>query len=198
MAGAKPARKSANSSARRSRSSGRGRSQPGPAARYSRSALGWLARVSRPRSVAESLVLMLAILGIISCAFGMVSHAFGRDENTVYWGALLLIGAGIGRLGFLWQRFPRPDSFHQVRISFGVGLIFVVLVLVTADFVGHALGSATIPLLGPFSTPWLAYTLMALVLLAGISSLAVGTEPWTGWVFQWAPRLRSKCRASPK
>ena len=111
------------------------------------------------------------------------AHAFGRDENTVYWGALLLVGAGIGRLGFLWQRFPRPDSFHQVRISFGVGLIFVVLVLVTAHFVGHALGSATIPLLGPFSTPWLAYTLMALVLLAGISSLAVGTRAmdWLGF-----------------
>ena len=181
MARAKPARKAASGS-RSSRGNSRGATQPGRAGRYSRSALRGLGRFSRPRSVTESLVLILAVLGIISCAVGLFTHLMGRDENPVYWGALLLIAAGIGRLGFFWERFPRPDSFHQVRIWFGVGLIFVVLVLITADFAGHALGSSTIPLLGPFSTPWLAYSLMALVLLAGICSLAVGTRAmeWLG------------------
>lgn len=174
MARARVARTQSSQSRRpgvvRSRSS-----RSGGQKRVGRAFLAFL-RFSLPRSASETLVLILTTLGLVSVAAGLYSGIVGGSRAAIYWGAVLLVVAALVRTSDFWHRLGWSPSFDQARAGLGVLLFLVVLVLLTADVVAHALGQSTIPLLGPLSQPWLAYSLMAVVLVAGILILVSGTR----------------------
>jgi DNA segregation ATPase FtsK/SpoIIIE, S-DNA-T family len=134
------------------------------------------ARFSRPRAASETLVLILAALGIVSCLAGVYSALIGGSRGALYWGGFLLIVAACVRARVLWQRLGWSLSLSEARVVVGVVLIFCVLMIVTGIIVGRAVGSGTIPLLGPLSTPWLAYPLLVFAFLAGATALLGGDK----------------------
>jgi DNA segregation ATPase FtsK/SpoIIIE-like protein len=130
-----------------------------------------LLRYSRPRSASETLVLCLGMLATASILAGLWGYLTTRNQGALDWGVVLLAVALIVRGRALWERLGWTTSFRDARRTTGVVLIFVVLVIVTADIVGHELGSSSIPLLGPMSAPWLAYPVLTVCLLGGIALL---------------------------
>jgi DNA segregation ATPase FtsK/SpoIIIE-like protein len=120
------------------------------------------------------LVLVLAVLGLVSCLAGLYSNLAAGNESALYWGIFLLIGALVIRAKAFWGRFGWSFSLSEARVTLGVLLVFCVLGVVTAIIVARALGSDTIPLLGPLSAPWLAYPILVVVFLVGAAALLGG------------------------
>ncbi len=129
-------------------------------------------RFARPTSLLESLVLVLTSLGVISIVAGLLGALTNGGRVAAYWGVVLLLAGFIARVGFLWRHLPWPSSLRQAGSFFGIGLILIDLVLITADMISHAFGSSSAPLLGPLSTPWLAYGLMAALLVVAVGVIA--------------------------
>lgn len=156
---------------RRSRKSSSG------TAKATKRVLGALLRFSTPHSATQTLVLILNGLGLISVLAGSYRGlALGGSRTALYWGLGLVIAAVILRTSTSWGKFAWSLSLREARVGFGLLLILGVLVILTADIVGHATGQSAIPLLGPLSTPWVAYTLLAVVLLTGLTALTLGTK----------------------
>ncbi|HEV3311435.1 MAG TPA: DNA translocase FtsK, partial [Chloroflexota bacterium] len=152
--------------------SGRGSKRSSPSSRPGRSALQAFLRFSRPRGASETLILFLATLGVVSVLAGVYSSLAGSSAAAIYWGAFLLAASGVIRARGLRERFGWSLTITDARVAVGVFLVFVVLLYVTGDIISYAVGTDTVPLLGPLSAPWLAYPLLTLGFLIGVAGIA--------------------------
>lgn len=134
----------------------------------------------RPRTPSQTLVLMLAVLGVISLLAGLYSYLLNGSQSALDWAVVLLVAALLVRAHALWERLGWTLSLRDARVVTGISLTGAVILVVTFDVLAHALGSNTIPLLGPLSAPWLAYPLLTITLLAGAGLLIGGSR--LGWI----------------
>ncbi len=141
----------------------------------------------------QALVLIFSTLGLVSIVTGVYAGAVGRSTIPLYWGVGLFAAALMARTTSLWTRLTGAMTINRARIGFGMGMILIALLLITSDLAAHALGSKTIPLLGPLSTPWLAYPLMGIVLVSGVCALLSGTvvAQWVGVPVALAMQVRA-------
>ena len=136
-----------------------------------RTGLRGFMRFSRPRTAGETLILILAFLGVVSIIAGLYHSLLGGDRTALDWGVALILVAVLIRARGLWQRLGWSLSLSEARVAMGVLLIFVVLIVVTGQVVSRAFGENQIPLLGPLSAPWTAYPLLFVLVVAGIACL---------------------------